>query len=125
MSAGSERPAASVACEATWSDELPNLALTPTAIRKPPKKNWPVTGARSSVADNAASVRVEKTRAYAAQGATVLRPGSFVIERYTYERKRGGVGVQWCVHRVERDYSLSQIYVADTRRQAAAWIEGL
>jgi hypothetical protein len=50
-----------------------------------------------------------------------VTPGSLIIERYRYEGPRGGHGVQWCVHRVEGDGALAQLYVADSRRAAAKW----
>jgi hypothetical protein len=50
-----------------------------------------------------------------------VTPGSLVIERYRYEGPRGGRGVQWCVHIVEGDGALAQLYVADSRRAAAKW----
>jgi hypothetical protein len=50
----------------------------------------------------------------------ILPPGSYVIERYVYTRPNGnGEGVQWCVHRVEKDGSVSQLFTTDTRREAA------
>lgn len=52
----------------------------------------------------------------------LLPPGSYVIERYIYIRPSGGTGVQWCVHRVERDGSWAQLVALDTRRAAAEFI---
>lgn len=51
----------------------------------------------------------------------LLRPGSILVEKYQYATARQTTGVQWCVHRVEGDESLTQLYVTTSRRKALAW----
>ncbi len=75
-----------------------------------------------------ADPRVLETRQSAATSTAAtayyseVMPGSFIIERYACTGPKGGKGVQWCVHRVEKDGSLSQLYVGDTRLDAARWL---
>ena len=52
----------------------------------------------------------------------LLTHGSFVIERYIYKRPSGTDGVQWVVHRVEKNGELSHLIACDTRRAAAEYI---
>lgn len=54
----------------------------------------------------------------------VLTPGSFVIERYIYNRANGSKGVQWCVHQVSKAGGLTQLIACNTRREAAEFIAG-
>ena len=55
--------------------------------------------------------------------ASILTPGSFVIERYVYTRSNGKTGVQWIVHRFVKDGVAEHLIACDTRREAARYIE--